>query len=455
MAAASAIDPQLGATDPKYAFRVNALSRLASAERNGLKIAIALRTAVVGVGFLWWLSLTLALDFTFRMSVIGVLGFYTVLGLVHYTVIGTRHDRPWLKFVVVTLDALGICAAFAFVPISNYDDIPQVLSIRIWGVHLLIPIIVLAGLTLSWRLVIWAGIICSVGWLALYLYTASGIATPLSWDDLSRQPTLADYQAVFLSIDFVGRGNRAVEIGIMLTVSIVLAVTVYRARQVFLNQLRFESQHASERQKRRLAADTLKRFVPEPIAKRLLDGDTRIEPEERPTSILMLDIADFSTFAAAHTPGEVIAALDDYLSQCAQIIADEGGVTISYTGDGLLASFNNPIPQDTPQFHAFMAAEKIVETCASKGFACRIGLSHGAVVAGKIGTDNRQAFTVYGETVNIAARLEQRAKGMGKTILLDGSFADSLPPTLHTSLVYEGQEPLRGISRPVELYSIA
>ena len=103
---------------------------------------------------------------------------------------------------------------------------------------MLIPIIVLAGLTLSWRLVAWAGIICSLGWFALFLFTASGIETPLSWDDLSRQPLLSDYQAVFLSVDFVGRGNRAVEIGIMLTVAAVLAVTVSRARQVFLAQLR-------------------------------------------------------------------------------------------------------------------------------------------------------------------------------------------------------------------------
>ena len=61
--------------DKTVSFRVNALDRLAAAEQNGLKIAIALRTAAVGLGFLWWLSLTLALDFTFRLSVIGVLGF--------------------------------------------------------------------------------------------------------------------------------------------------------------------------------------------------------------------------------------------------------------------------------------------------------------------------------------------------------------------------------------------
>lgn len=428
-----------------------ALERLETTERNGLRLALLLRTGAVATALVWYMVVWVSFDFQLRFGAIAVLALYTAIGLVHLRVIGTRYDRWWLKYVVVAVDGLGICAAYALIPVSMFDDVPQILAIRMWGVHMLLPVIALATLSLSWPLVLWAGAICSGGWFALFVYLRSLIANPLTWNDLARDTTVADYEAVFLSVDFTGTGTRVIESGILVIVAVILAATVYRARQVFLAQVRAERDHARERDRRQVAADALGRFVPAPVARRLLGGG-EFAAQERPTSILLLDIADFSSFAAQASPKDVIARLDAVLSDCADIVADAGGVVITYTGDGLLASFNNPVPAKAPQEAALSAARGIVAALHGHGFYCRIGLAHGPVVAGRIGSRSREAFTVYGETVNIAARLESLAKERGEAIIAEDAFQRGCGDVKWRSL---GTVSLRGIGRPVEAYALS
>lgn len=74
-----------------------------------------------------------------RGAALFVLLAFATVGIVHLAIIGTRFDRAWMKYAVYALDTLSICAAFALVPISRVDDVPQIMAFRAYGIYYLFP----------------------------------------------------------------------------------------------------------------------------------------------------------------------------------------------------------------------------------------------------------------------------------------------------------------------------
>ena len=187
--------------------REHALRRLKQTEENGLRLAITCRTAVIVAALIWYAGATFATDSEPRIVGLAVLLLYATLGIAHLAVIGTRFDRWWLKYAIYTVDTLGICAFFALIPISRTGDVPQIIAFRAYGIYYLFPIVTLATLSLSWRLVIWAGAVAVAGWWLAFFWIIDGMENVYSWGDLPPNANRSDYETVFLSIDFIGRGN--------------------------------------------------------------------------------------------------------------------------------------------------------------------------------------------------------------------------------------------------------
>lgn len=444
------IDP-LDGDQTGSGFQSDAMSRLASAERSGLRLAILCRTIIVGLAFVWYLGIGLLPDFVPRLAALLALGAFTAIGVAHLAAIGTRFDRWWLKYVIYALDIGGVCALFALIPISRADDVPQIIAFRAYGIYYLFPLVTLASLSLSWRLVVWAGLVSVAGWWLVFWHVAGKVANPLSWGDIPSDATRADYETIFLSIDFIGRGNRIEETGLLLAGALVLAFSVYRARRVFLKQVAAEMQRKSEQERRERVTRALGRYVPSSIADQLLEDEGRLAPQQREGSILVMDIADFSKFASTRSPAEVIAELDTFLAGQADIVTRHNGVVISFTGDGLLAAFNTPVPVDDHETAAISAACELLQHAAMTQFDIRIGVASGALASGSVGSQSRQAFTVYGETVNRAARLEECAKTMGQQLLADEPTALAAG-ALHKFARVATVE-LRGLSAPISVFT--
>ena len=123
--------------------------------------------------------------------------------------IGTPFDRWWLKYVIYGFDILGICALFVIVPISRGDAIPQIVAFRAYGIYYLFPMVALACLSLSWRLVVWSGVMVVIGWWTAFATIVGDMDRQLSWGDMPVNASLEDYEAIFLSLDFVGTGETA------------------------------------------------------------------------------------------------------------------------------------------------------------------------------------------------------------------------------------------------------
>ena len=174
---------------------------------------------------------------------------------------------------------------------------------------------------------------------------------------------------------------------------------------------------------REQVAATLGRYVPEAVARRLIDDPDALAPQERHAAILVMDIAGFTAYSAGRAPGEVIDRLNGFLAGCAEVISRHDGVVIQFTGDGLMASFGTPIDSDAPERAAIAACHGLLAEAQVSGFSIRIGLAAGTVASGSIGSSSRQAFTVYGDTVNRAARLEAHGKMLGRAVLMDAAVA--------------------------------
>lgn len=207
--------------------------------------------------------------------------------------------------------------------------------------------------------------------------------------------------------------------------------------------------------------ETFGRYVDESVAATILEreGDGVLAGEQREATILFTDIAGFTTIAEALAPEELVSALNAYLETVLEPIGRHGGVVNSFTGDGLFASFNLPLPCKDHAAAAVRAAVDIQRAVGSRvfgdlgvAFATRIGINTGTVIGGSVGAGRRVAFTLLGDTVNLAARLEQLNKDYDTRILV----SDSTRQACGEGFTFQshGVTVVRGRSDVAAVYSI-
>lgn len=180
--------------------------------------------------------------------------------------------------------------------------------------------------------------------------------------------------------------------------------------------------------------ETFGRYVDESVAATILkrEGEGVLAGETREATVLFTDIAGFTTIAEHLAPDDLVAALNAYLETVLEPIRAHGGVVNTFIGDGLFASFNMPLACENHACAAVRAAIDIQRAVGGRtfggmgvAFATRIGISTGHVIGGSVGAGRRLTFTLLGDTVNLAARLEQLNKDYGTRILVSHSTREA------------------------------
>jgi class 3 adenylate cyclase len=207
---------------------------------------------------------------------------------------------------------------------------------------------------------------------------------------------------------------------------------------------------------RNLIRETLGQFVPEQVAHELLAGGGRLEPEEAKATVLISDIEGFATLTDELGARRTIEFLNAYFEVVVGIIERYRGVITQFQGDAVLAVFNVPIADRDHAANALRAALEIVRASQEQSFAGvralnRVGISTGRVVAGAVGASGRLTYTVHGNAVNLAARLEQMNKQYGTRILLSDKTAERCPGFALRKL---GEAEIRGYGEPMALYTV-
>jgi adenylate cyclase len=210
----------------------------------------------------------------------------------------------------------------------------------------------------------------------------------------------------------------------------------------------------AERQRLQAAFGT---YVDPGLAARLLEqGDDIFIGERREVTVMFVDIRDFTPFAEANTAEDTVARLNALFEIVVPAVVDAGGHVNKFLGDGALAVFGAPNDLADHADAAVSAAVVIHRLVAERfGGELRIGIGiyTGKVIAGTIGGGSKLEFTLIGDTVNVAARVEQLTKTTGDTILLTQQCADALgsrPP----GLIARGSHALKGKSAAIKVFGL-
>ncbi len=216
------------------------------------------------------------------------------------------------------------------------------------------------------------------------------------------------------------------------------------------------------------------RFVSEEIAQRVLSSaeGAALGGEERLVTMLLTDLSGYSTLSEQMSPADVVKLLNTYFALMGEIIDRHHGCVIEFLGDGLLCVFG--APNALPD-HAELAVRCAVEMQArladanaewaqldtkawyGQGTAqlqMRIGIHTGAVIAGNIGTPSREHYSVIGDSVNVAARVEELNKILETSTLLTEETLIRLPDELRARAVPRGEQSTRGRTHTVTVYSV-
>ena len=188
--------------------------------------------------------------------------------------------------------------------------------------------------------------------------------------------------------------------------------------------------------------ETFGHYMPKAVAADIIAGKAPIEPKIETATILFADIEGFTALAERLSPAELVEVLNEYFSAVIEPVQRYNGVVNQFQGDGMLVTFNVPVRDRRHADHAVAAALEILDTVNSRRFAgislrTRIGVNTGLVFAGNVGSGDRFNYTVHGDAVNIASRLEAMNKDLGTRLLVSS--------TTHGQLT--GQYPLSAIGK--------
>ncbi len=166
-----------------------------------------------------------------------------------------------------------------------------------------------------------------------------------------------------------------------------------------------------------------KSFLPPRVYEKLLVGKLPLSPEEAEASVLFADIRGFSKMAKSMAPDELVSFLSNsYFSPLSRVVLKYGGTIDKYIGDCIMALFGLPVPLVDHEMKAFQAAFEMVNLKREIPFG--VGIACGKVVGGIFGSPFKKEYTVFGDAVNRASKLQKVAKA--GEIVVDGRIYRSI-----------------------------
>ena len=302
---------------------------------------------------------------------------------------------------------------------------------------------------------------CDVVLLDLLMPNLDGIAT---LERLKGTPGAEFVPVIMISaVDEVDSVVRCIEMGADDYLTKPFNPTLLRAR---INAgLTKKRMHDLERAR---VHDVFSRFLPEHVVDDVLartDDDLRLGGVETVGTVMFTDLRGFTAFTEQRTPDEVIAALNRYFDETSDAILENGGTLVAYRGDGFLAVFGAPIEIEDHADRALATAREMIdvrlprfndwlrENGLGDEVKMGVGLATGAFMSGNVGSLRRLEYTVHGDPVNTASRIEGLTKTAGRPILFSDATFQALVDR-PGDLEHVGEFEVRGRESTVSLWTI-
>ena len=316
------------------------------------------------------------------------------------------------------------------ITLSHYMD--PVLVFSFWPPLLYFLFILLSTLRLDFWLSAWTGAVAALQQIALVLWLV-----PLQpWGEIPQAAPLFHFTRSFV---FLAAGLVAGYVAISLRAQFEKSVRAVAARDRVTNLF---GQHVSPA-----------------VVDRLLATRTDPPSEMRTVCVLFLDIRGFTAMTRRRSAEETVALLNAFFAEMIEVVDRNNGIINKFLGDGFMALFGAPLDDPAAARNALAAARAMIDTVGRwndthPGWALKVGIGvHlGEAVTGTVGSPQRKEYTVIGDTVNLAARLEQFTKEVGAQLLISQSVRDATPCDGAVDL---GPVAIRGYEEGVRVWRMA
>ncbi|WP_417684549.1 adenylate/guanylate cyclase domain-containing protein [Roseibium sp.] len=384
--------------------------------------------------------------FNFVPLALGSYFLFTVLRLV----LSYRFELPnWYLYLSILVDmALLVGLIFSFH--IQYGQHPT-FYLKTPTLMYVFIFIALRALRFDQRFVLASGLVAVTGWLGLVAYAVLA--------DMDRMRVTRNY-VEYLTGNTILIGAELDKTMVILTVTVVLGAALYRGRLMLFDAIRQQA-----------AVADLRRFFAPEVADSITEAPTVLQAGQgktREATILYLDIRSFTSTAEAMTPEKVMAVLAVYQELALEIIREEGGRIDKFLGDGILATFGALRSSGSHAADALRAMCRVVDVVEKRQAAFQsagwpgdlvVGgaAAAGMVTVGTVGSADRLEFTVIGDAVNRAAKLEDMNKVEQSRALTDRATFDL---AVHQNYVAEDAlarpaKTVPGLAHPVDLVILA
>ena len=358
------------------------------------------------------------------------------LGLAH-----ARRLPRWFVYASIVVDiALLLVLIFSFhiqyrQPPSFYLKSPTLMYVYV--------LIALRALNFEARYIVTAGVVAALGWLLLVLYVVKV--------DPQDSMVTRDY-VTYMTSNSVLIGAEVDKIISILVFTAVLALASKRTARL----LEFAAVESASNQE-------LARFVPNEVVSQIKQAERTARAGQGETgvaTVLFLDIESFTALSANLPPEAVVRTLNEFYAAAAEPIERNNGVINQFQGDAIIATFNAPRPNERHAASAVAAGIELVAMCETRVFgdgtrlSLRVGINTGPMVCGLIGTPDHLVYTVIGDEVNVASRLEALNKDYATRIIVSESTRQAAG---EQAFAFEaiGDVSVRGRKAQTTIYTIA
>ena len=323
----------------------------------------------------------------------------------------------------------------------------------------------LVGMALSYSpgLVVWTGIASIAAWSAGLLWVANlpDSITSTSRDALDSGLSTQAVISSFLDPRTVSLTNWYNRIVFLVLVTLILALTVWRSRKLVHRQVAAEAERAA-----------LSRYFSPNILRELSTNAAALDrPATQPVAVLFADMVGFTTISERLAPDALFGLLRDFHGRLARIAFAHDGTVDKYIGDAIMVHFGTPRPRTDDPVRALACAAAMIAEIQSwtierirtgEGpIRIGIGVHYGEVLVGNIGDTRRLEYTVLGDTVNVASRLERLTRQTGACLMVSDDLVRAVracgvePTAIVEGLRREQTRIVRGRHQPVAVWCLA
>lgn len=362
----------------------------------------------------------------------------------------------WL-FVVIDVAVL----TYIFVTPSPFavEGWTSQLNLRLPNFLYLGVFLVSMALSYSPGLVVWSGLVTIVIWNVAYCWVATRPNSIAYGSDLLNGGVSdADIIALVLDPRSVSLINLSYQTMFLVLVTVILAISVWRSRRLVRRQVAAEAQRSA-----------LSRYFSPNIVRELSSVSSGFgEPSLQTAAILFADMVGFTKISERLPPEDLVKLLKEFHARLVSVAFAHGGTVDKYIGDEIMVHFGTPRPRPDDGARALSCAHEMLaqirlwnEQRLADGegaIEVGIGVHYGEVIVGNIGDERRLEYTVLGDTVNVANRLERLTRKIGTSLAVSEDLVaaaraqSSNPESVVQGLLPDQVRSVRGRRRPIAVW---